>query len=168
MKFFGFINVQNMIIDDMEKSKPSFSGVNRSLPKKYLDAEKNVFTDTMKLAGGSIVSTRSQIKKVADNIDLTEPNSIGLFKLLCDEAGALKGGIYDTDYVRGLVAINAIEFKTEEEIKNICGSFQKKTNGTKRNGKNIPPIDKDHRKWENNDKRFGDSVYKQLLEIKRK
>ena len=168
MKFFGFINVQNMIIDDMEKSKPSFSGVNSSLPKRYLDAEKNVFTDTMKLAGGSIVSSRSQIKKVADNIDLTEPNSIGLFKLLCDEAGALKGGIYDTDYVRGLVAINAIEFKKEEEIKKICGSFQKKTNGTKRNGKNIPPIDKDHRKWKNNDKSFGDSVYKQLLEIKRK
>ena len=93
---------------------------------------------------------------------------IGLFKLLCDEAGALKGGIYDTDYVRWLVAINAIEFKTEEEIKNICGSFQKKTNGTKRNGKNIPPIDKDHRKWKNNDKSFGDSVYKQLLEIKEK
>ena len=122
----------------------------------------------MKLADGSIVSTRSQIKKVADNIDLTEPNSIGLFKLLCDEAGALKGGIYDTDYVRGLVAINAIEFKTEKEINKICGSFQKKTNGTKRNGKNIPPIDKDHRKWKNNDKSFGDSVYKQLLEIKEK
>ena len=121
----------------------------------------------MKLAGGSIVSTRSQIKKVADNIDLTEPNSIGLFKLLCDEAGALKGGIHDTDYVRGLVAINAIEFKKEEEIKKICGSFQKKTNGTKRNGKNIPPIDKDHRKWKGADKEFGEDAYLKLLEIKK-
>ena len=168
MKLFGFINVQNMIIDDMDKSRPTFSGGNSSLPQIYLDAEKEVFTDTMTLSDGSVVNTRSQVKKVADNINLTKPNSIGLFKLLCDEAGALKGAINDMKYVRALVAIDVISFKNEKEIRRICGSFQKKTNGTKRKGKNIPAIDRDHRKWKGEDKKFGDNVYKNLLEIKKK
>ena len=167
MKFFGFINVQNMIIDDMEKSKPSSFAVNSGLPQNYIKADKNVFTDTMKLADGSIVNTRSQVKKVADSINLSDPKSIGLFKYICDEAMALKGNINDMDYVRALVAINAIPFKTENEIKNITGSYQKKTNGHKKGGIFIPGIDKEHNKWKGNDKRFGDSVYKQLLEIKR-
>ena len=167
MKFFGFINVQKMIIDDMEKSKPGFSDIDDSLPESYLKADKEVFTDTMKLANGTIVNTRSQVKKVADKNNLNSPNSIGLFKLLCDEASALKGNINDMDYVRALVVIKAIPYKTNEEIKKTCSSFQKKTNGHKRNGKIIPPIDKDHRKWEGEDKTFGEKVYKELLEIKK-
>ena len=168
MKLFGFINVQNMIIDDMDKARPTFSGGNSCLPQNYLNAEKEVFTDTMTLSNGSVVNTRSQVKKVADKINLTEPNSIGLFKLLCDEAGALKGAINDMKYIRALVAIDAIPFKNEKEIKSICGSFQKKTNGTNRNGKYIPPIDKDHKKWKGEDKKFGDNVYRNLLDIKKR
>lgn len=167
MKLFGFINVQNMIIDDMDKARPTFSGGNSCLPQNYLDAEKKVFTDTMILANGSVVNTRSQVKKVADSISLSDPKSIGLFKYICDEAMALKGNINDMDYVRALVAINAIPFKTDNEIKNITGSYQKKTNGHKKGGIFIPGIDKDHNKWKGNDKRFGDNVYKQLIEIKR-
>ena len=123
MKLFGFINVQNMIIDDMDKARPTFSGGNSCLPQNYLNAEKEVFTDTMTLSNGSVVNTRSQVKKVADRINLTEPNSIGLFKLLCDEAGALKGAINDMKYIRALVAIDAIPFKNEKEIKSICRSI---------------------------------------------
>lgn len=167
MKLFGFINVQNMIIDDMDKSRPTSFGIDSNLPQNYMKADKNIFTDTMKLADGSIVNTRSQVKKVADSINLGDPKSIGLFKYICDEAGALKGNINDMDYVRALVAINAIPFKTDKEIKNITGSYQKKTNGHKRGGKFISGIDKDHNKWKGNDKRFGDNVYKQLIEIKR-
>lgn len=167
MKFFGFINVQKMIIDDMEKSKPSFSDIDDSLPESYLKADKEVFTDTMKLANGTIVNTRSQVKKVADKNNMESPNSIGLFKLLCDEAGALKGDINDMIYVRALIAIHAIPFKEEKEIKRITGSYQKKTNGHTRKGKTIPPIDKEHIKWKGNDKNFGEKVYKELLEIKK-
>ena len=166
MKFFGFINVQNMIIHDMEISISTLSDINSSLPEHYLMADKNVFTDTMTLANGSVVNTRSQVKKVADKINLTEPNSIGLFRILCDEVGALKGNINDMDYVRALVVIKAIPTKTDKEIKGICGSFQKKTNGQTRKGKTIPPIDKDHRNWIGADKKFGEDVYKKLLEIK--
>ncbi|MGN0282234.1 MAG: hypothetical protein ACI4B3_08045 [Prevotella sp.] len=148
--------------------KQTFYVDNSKLPQNYLDADKKVFTDTMTLNDGSVVNTRSQVKKVADNINMNEPNSIGLFRILCDEAGALKGGINDMDYVRALVVINAIPLKTETDIKKICGSFQKKINGTKRNGKIFPAIDKDHSKWTGRDKQFGDCVYNLLLEIKRR
>lgn len=167
MKFFGFVNVQNMIKHDMEISKPTYQDINSSLPENYLEADKNVFTDTMTLPNGSVVNTRSQVKKVADKINLNTPHSIGLFKLICDEAGALKGGINDMDYVRALVVIKAIPIKTKNQIKNICGSFQKKTHGHTRNGKTIPPIDKDHRKWKGADKEFGEDAYLKLLEIKK-
>lgn len=151
----------------MEKSKPGFSDIDDSLPESYLKADKMVFTDTMKLANGTIVNTRSQVKKVAEKNNMESPNSIGLFKLLCDEAGALKGEINDMIYVRALVAIHAIPFKKEDEIKRITGSYQKKTNGHTRKGKTIPPIDKEHIKWKGNDKKFGEKVYKELLEIKK-
>ena len=68
MKFFGFVNVQNMIKHDMEISKPTYQDINSSLPENYLEADKNVFTDTMTLPNGSVVNTRSQVKKVADKI----------------------------------------------------------------------------------------------------
>ena len=106
--------------------------------------------------------TIEQVKKTWKLVNSNSNVEIGMFKIVCEEAGALVGMPSDSNYVKALMGLGLIP--KDKIIKNVIEGYRKKIYGEQdknRNYKRKRLPDK-HNEWKGRDKTFGNKIFNSL------
>lgn len=129
---------------------------------EYNEIIKKVFTESMIAEDNTELDTIEQVKKTWKLVNSNSNVEIGMFKIVCEEAGALVGMPSDSNYVKALMGLGLIP--KDKIIKNVTEGYRKKIYGEQdknRNYKRKRLPDK-HNEWKGRDKTFGNKIFNSL------
>ena len=129
---------------------------------EYNEVIKKVFTESMIAEDNTELDTIEQVKKTWKLVNSTSNVEIGMFKIVCEEAGALVGMPSDHNYVKALIGLGFIP--KDKKIKNVIEGYRKKIYGEQdKNGNYIKKrLPDKHNEWNGRDKTFGNKIFNSL------
>ena len=129
---------------------------------EYNEVIKKVFTESIIAEDNTELDTIEQVKKTWKLVNSTSNVEIGMFKIVCEEAGALVGMPSDHNYVKALIGLGFIP--KDKKIKNVIEGYRKKIYGEQdKNGNYIKKrLPDKHNEWKGRNKTFGNKIFNSL------
>lgn len=151
-------NPQNESIDEINDDNNNTSNHDFEYDKVI----KEVFTESMEVEDGTKLNTIEQVKKAWELVNSGSNVEIGMFKLVCEEAGALKGIPGDTDFVNALIGLGLLP--KDKNVKNVTEGYRKKIYGEKdeKGGWIRKRLSDKHGQWTGKDLTFGNKIFNAL------
>ena len=133
-----------------------------AIPQECREVANKVLTHQFTNKKGTVLNSRKQIIKAAMNISITKNVEVAMLMKICIEVKAIHPATSCPDFVRALIGIGSIEYSDKKVISKMADGMSKKINGYKSNGKNYPPLDKNHLYWKSADREIGNHIYENI------